>query len=62
MFYLWSVSKSKMLAKVTDNVCTALYHMRLRRQHEVEVGKEWIERQEAGDLDENENELSLIHI
>lgn len=61
MFYLWSVSKPKLLAKITDNVCTALYHMRLRRQHEVEVGKEWIERQEAGDIDENENETDKVN-
>jgi DNA-directed RNA polymerase III subunit RPC3 len=32
--------------------------MRLRRQHEVDVGKEWIERaKEAGSTDVNENEI-----
>jgi DNA-directed RNA polymerase III subunit RPC3 len=60
MFYLWSVSKSKTLKHVTDNVCTALCNMRLRRQHEVEVGKEWIERQEAGSTEENENEVDKV--
>ena len=45
-----------MLVKVTDNVCTALCNMRLRRQHEAEVGKEWIERQENDATEENESE------
>jgi DNA-directed RNA polymerase III subunit RPC3 len=34
-----------------------LYNIRLRRQHEVEVGKDFIERaKDAGASDENENE------
>jgi DNA-directed RNA polymerase III subunit RPC3 len=36
--------------------------MRLRRQHEVEVGKDWIERaKEAGATDENENETDKVN-
>jgi DNA-directed RNA polymerase III subunit RPC3 len=35
-----------------------MVNIRLRRQHEVEVGKEWIERaKEAGLTDVNENEM-----
>lgn len=62
MFYLWSTSRAKSLRHATDNVCTALLHMRLRRQHEVEVGKDWIERaKEAGAIDENENEADKVN-
>ena len=47
---------------VTKNVATAILHLRLRRQHEVEVGKEWIERaKEAGVTDENENEADKLN-
>ena len=50
------------MSRVTDNVCTALLNMRLRRQHEVEVGREWIERaKEAGATDENENEADKLN-
>lgn len=62
MFYLWSTSRPKSLHHATDNVCTALLNMRLRRQHEVEVGKEWIERaKEAGAIDENEHEMDKVN-
>lgn len=58
MIYLWSVSPSRLLRAVRDNACRALVNVRLRRQHEVEVGKEWIERaKEAGATDENEHEV-----
>ncbi|CAB9498328.1 III subunit RPC3 [Seminavis robusta] len=57
MIYLWTVNGQRILKNATDNVCTALLNLRLRRQHEVEVGKNWIERaQEAGDMDENDHE------
>jgi DNA-directed RNA polymerase III subunit RPC3 len=62
MFYLWSTSRPKNLRHATDNVFTALLNMRLRRQHEVEVGKDWIERaKEAGAIDENENEADKVN-
>jgi DNA-directed RNA polymerase III subunit RPC3 len=62
MFYLWSISKQRTLRNVTDDVSTALLNMRLRRQHEVEVGKDWIERaKEAGAADENENETDKVN-
>lgn len=60
MFYLWFVSNQQTLIHASDNVCTALYNMRLRRQHEVEVGKEWIERQENGSTEENESEIDKL--
>ena len=45
----------------SENVSKALYNMRLRRQHEVEVGKDWIERaKEAGATDENENDVDKL--
>lgn len=50
-----------MLRHVTDHVCTALLNMRLRKQHEVEVGKDWIERQKEGTTDENENETDKMN-
>lgn len=57
MIYLWSVDEKRMLNVARDNVCLALRNIRLRRQHEVEVGKEWIERaKEAGETDENDHE------
>lgn len=43
---------------MTDYVCQALTNLRLRRQHEVEVGKDWIERaKEAAVTEVNEPEL-----
>lgn len=57
--YLWSVDRPRMLKTVTNNVTTALFNIRLRRQHEMEVGKDWIERakEEAEGTDENDHEL-----
>ena len=57
IIYLWCVSNARSLKTVRENVNRALTNIRLRRQHEVDVGKEWIERaKEAGLTDENENE------
>lgn len=62
MFYLWSTSRPSNLRKAIDNVFTALLNIRLRRQHEVEIGKDWIERaREAGATDENENEADKLN-
>ena len=61
MIYLWGYSRPRGTRATAENVCTALYNMRLRRQHEVEVGKDWIERaKEAGAIDENENEVDKL--
>lgn len=52
--YLWDVLPARLLKTVTNNVCTALLNLRLRRQHEVEVGKDWMDRaKEAGATEEN---------
>jgi len=58
--YLWSLDKPRMFKAVSDNVLTAFHNLRLRRQHEVQLGKDWIERakEASGDsgIDENEHE------
>lgn len=55
--YLWDVMPSRLLKTVKNNVCTALLNLRLRRQHEVEVGKDWMDRaKEAGATEENVHE------
>ena len=47
---------------MTDTVYTCLLNMRLRRQHEVEVGKDYIERaKEAGATYENDNETDKVN-
>ena len=52
--YLWNVIPSRLLRTVVNNVCTALLNLRLRRQHEVEAGKDWMDRaKEAGATEEN---------
>jgi DNA-directed RNA polymerase III subunit RPC3 len=57
MIYLWSFSKPKALRVVSENVCRALCNLRVRRQHEEEVGREFIERaKDGGATDENEHE------
>jgi DNA-directed RNA polymerase III subunit RPC3 len=62
MIYLWTVDGARVLRNVTDNVCTALLNLRLRRQHQIEIGKNWIDRaQEAGDMDENEHEADKLN-
>lgn len=62
MIYLWTVVGDRVLQNVTGNVCKALLNLRLRRQHQIEIGKNWIERaQEAGDMDENEHEADKLN-
>merc|ERR1740130_943198 len=61
MIYLWGYSRPRFTRNAADNVCIALCNIRLRRQHEVEVGKDWIERaREAENELENENELDKL--
>lgn len=60
--YLWYVDMKKIEKTVLLNTCKAFYNLRLRRQHEVEVGKDWIERaKEAGETDENDSELDKLN-
>ena len=47
---------------IQKNVTKALVNLRLRRQHEVEEGKDWIERAKlAGDTDENDSAIDKIN-
>ena len=60
--YLWGVNKANMNKAITKKMYTALYNLRLRRQHEVQVGKEWIERaKEAEITDENEHQQDKLN-
>ncbi|KAL3805546.1 hypothetical protein ACHAW5_005607 [Stephanodiscus triporus] len=55
--FLWDVIPSRLSKTVIDNVGTALLNLRLRRQHEVEVGKDWMDRaKESGATEENFHE------
>lgn len=57
-YYLWHVENDRLFQKVTDNVCKAYLHLRLRRRHEMELGKDWVERaKEQTIVDENEHTL-----
>ena len=42
--YLWGVYPDRIRKKIVEDVALALWNIRLRRQHELQVGKEWIER------------------
>jgi len=46
--FLWNVIPARLYKTVIHNVCLALYNLRLRRQHEVEVGKDWMDRASSG--------------
>lgn len=60
--YLWTVKREHLGQTVLDNVCSALVNLRLRRQHEMEGGKDWIERaKEAGVTDENDHEVDKVN-
>ena len=57
MIYLWNVDPARILRNITDDVCRAILNLRLRRQHEIETGRNWIERaQHGGETDENDHE------
>jgi hypothetical protein len=60
--YVWQVNWDRLLKRIRENVTTALWNMRLRRQHLTEVGRGWIERaQNAEEIDENENETDKVN-
>lgn len=62
IIYMWRVQKHRLFRNATENVTTALLNIRLRRQHQVEVGKEWIERaQQAEETDENDHETDRLN-
>ena len=55
--YLWHVIDDQLLQAVVNDVNLAILNLRLRRQHEVEVGKDWMDRaKEAGATEENAHE------
>ncbi|KAL3768698.1 hypothetical protein ACHAWU_006799 [Discostella pseudostelligera] len=55
--FLWDVIPSRLFKTVINNTCTALLNLRLRRQHEVEVGRDWMNRaKDAGSAEENVHE------
>ena len=55
--FLWDVIPSRLYKTVINNTCTALLNLRLRRQHEVEVGRDWMNRaKDAGSAEENVHE------
>lgn len=60
--YLWCIDKRQIEDTVLKNISCALLNLRLRRQHEVEQGKDWIERAKlAGNTDENDSEMDKIN-
>jgi len=56
-YYLWNVDEGRLFQTVTDTVCNAFLNLRLRRQHEMELGKDWVERAKDALADENDHEL-----
>jgi hypothetical protein len=61
--YIWRADKDRLMAQARDNIALALWNMRLRRQHQVEIyGKDWIERAEQADeMDENVHETDRLN-
>jgi DNA-directed RNA polymerase III subunit RPC3 len=60
--YLWCLDRRRLMQKITENVAYALLQIRLRREHEVEAGKQWIERaQQAEDTDENDHQSDKLN-
>jgi DNA-directed RNA polymerase III subunit RPC3 len=59
--YLWLVHEQRLVQKAIANVASSLWYVRLRRQHQIEIGKDWIERaQQADDTDENDHEMDKV--
>ncbi len=51
--FLWDVIPPFLSKAVFNNICTVLLNLHLRRQHVVDVGKDWIDRvKELGDTEE----------
>jgi hypothetical protein len=53
--YLWGVDRFLMMQTLKDNICLALNNVRLRRQHEMLLGKDFVERAKDPGVDENEH-------
>lgn len=55
--FLWHVDRKRLTHTILQNLCRALVNLRVRRQHEVQLGKDFIERaKDTGDMEENETE------
>ena len=60
--HAWTVEKQRLFQTVFTNVCTAYLNLRLRRQHEMAVGKSWMDRaKEAEANDENDFEEDKLN-
>lgn len=61
--YIWKVDTKRLEQKIRESVSHAIWHLRIRRQHQMQVkGKQWIERaQNAGDFDENEDQTDKLN-
>jgi hypothetical protein len=60
--YLWEYNCTKLQRKVSDEVCVALLNMRLRRQHEICRGAQFMDRAAtvaANSMGENEHKADL---
>jgi hypothetical protein len=59
--YLWGLVPHRLQTNILHNVCRAFYNIRLRQQHEVHIGRQWLERAgDASTADENEVEMDKI--
>eukprot|EP00977_Amphora_coffeiformis_P004597 scaffold992_cov175-Amphora_coffeaeformis.AAC.6 len=58
--YLWKVETARLGRVVREQISLATLNLRLRRQHQVEEGKTFIERAQQ-ETDENENETDKLN-
>ena len=58
--YLWKVEAPRLRRVVQEQISLATLNLRLRRQHQVEEGKTFIERAQQ-ETDENENETDKLN-
>jgi RNA polymerase III subunit RPC82 helix-turn-helix domain len=55
IIYLWGIERSRLLQRIKEDVAKALWNVRLRRQHEIEVvGQNWMDRISAQEGAESE--------
>lgn len=61
IIYLWGVQRKRLWKKIAENVAEALWKIRLRRQHQLQMGKDWVERAQTADADENDHETDRLN-
>ena len=54
--YTWYVNHRNLYQTISDNLYTSMTNLRLRKQHEMEIGKSMIERQQGSGGTENETD------